>query len=212
MKIIFRTFVENFFIRANYFVRKWTRVPQSNRITDRKTNCIAREKSATASRTESLARHAAEIRRRYIMSVRMTALMATAALLAGTAFAAAQSDMYQNGRDQFSRNVQQNSRSQLSRNAAPNRAARGDSYAGDYRNSWNYRDSYAGNYMNNGQLGWGAPASGYYDFAGPGSYYSGGPSGYYDQAYWRGAYNVVPSLAPNFDPYAGTYFNGVAPW
>ena len=156
------------------------------------------------------------------MSARMTALAATAVLLASTAFAAAQNDTYQNGRDQYSRNMPQNNRGQVSRNAAPDRAAQrdwnngdvyarrgwnnGDAYAG---RDWNYRDSYAGNYMDNGQYGWGFRGSGYYDFA-PG--YSGGPGGYYDQAYWRGAWNVAPSFSPGIDPYAGTYFYGVAPW
>ena len=126
------------------------------------------------------------------MSARMTVLITSAALLAGTAFAAAQSDAYQNGRDQMSRNVQQNGRSQLSRNAAPNAAARRDAY--------------------NGQLGWRSPASGYYDFAGPGNYYAGATGGYYDQAYWRGAHDIVPGFPSYLDPYAGTYFNNVAPW
>ena len=160
------------------------------------------------------------------MSARITALVATAVLLGSTAFAAAQSDTYQNGRDQFSRNIPQNGKGQFSRNAMPDRAAQrdwnngnayarrgwdnGDAYAG---RSWNYRDSYAGNYMDNGQYGWGSPAAGYYDVApGPGAYYSGGPSGYYDQAYWRGIYGVAPSFSPGPDPYAGTYFYGVAPW
>lgn len=156
------------------------------------------------------------------MSARMTALAATAALLASTAFAVAQNDTYQNGRDQYSRNMPQNNRGQVPRNAAPDRAAQrdwnngdvyarrgwnnGDAYAG---RDWNYRNSYAGNYMDNGQYGWGFRGSGYYDFA-PG--YSGGPGGYYDQAYWRGAWNVAPSFSPGIDPYAGTYFYGVAPW
>jgi hypothetical protein len=159
------------------------------------------------------------------MSARLTALTATAVLLASTAFAAAQNDTYQNGQDQFSRNAPQKNKGQYSRNAMPDRAARVDSYAGNYRDSWNggdpyagrdwnYRDSYAGNYMDNGQYGWRAPAAGYYDFApgyaGSPAYYGGG--GYYDQAYWRGVYNVAPSFSPGFDPYAGTYFYGVAPW
>jgi hypothetical protein len=151
------------------------------------------------------------------MSARTAALVATAVLLGSTALAAAQSDMYQNGRDQFSRNAPQNGRDQFSRNApqngrdqysrnaAPDRAARRD---------WNYRDSYAGNYMDNGQYGWRSPGSGYYDFApGQGAYYSNGPGGYYyDRDYWRGAWNVAPSFTPEQDPYAGTYFSGVAPW
>jgi hypothetical protein len=119
-------------------------------------------------------------------------LVATAVLLGGTAFAAAQSDTYQNGRNQ------------VSRNAASDRAARRD---------WNNRDSYAGNYMDNGQNGWRSPAAGYYDVApGPGAYYSNGPGGYYDRDYWRGVQDVAPSFSPGPDPYAGTYFYGVAPW
>ena len=90
------------------------------------------------------------------MSARITALMATAVLLGSTALAAAQSDTYQNGRNQVSRNAAQNGRDQISRNAAPDRAARRD---------WNNRDSYAGNYMDNGQYGWRSPGAGYYDFA-----------------------------------------------
>ena len=161
------------------------------------------------------------------MSVRTTALVATAVLLGSTALAAAQSDTYQNGRDQYSRNAPQNGRDQYSRNAAPNRAAKrdwnnvdsyarrdwnnGDAYAG---RDWNNRDSSAGNYMDNGQYGWRSPGSGYYDFApGQGAYYSNGPGGnYYDRDYWRGAWNVAPSFTPEQDPYAGTYFYGVAPW
>jgi hypothetical protein len=171
------------------------------------------------------------------MSARITALTATAVLLASTAFAAAQNDTYQNGRDQFSRNMPQNNRGQVSRNAMPDRAAQrdwnngdayarrgwdnGDAYAG---RGWNYRGSYAGNYIDNGQFGWRGPAggyAGYYDFApgyaGSPTYYAGSPAyygggGYYNQAYWRGVYDVAPSFSPGFDPYAGTYFYGVAPW
>ena len=76
------------------------------------------------------------------MSTKITALVATAVLFGGTAFAAAQSDTYQNGKNQASRNAAQNGRDQISRNAATDRAARRD---------WNNRDSYAGNYMDNGQ-------------------------------------------------------------
>jgi hypothetical protein len=138
------------------------------------------------------------------MSAGITAMMATAVLLAGTAFAAAESDTYKNGKGQFSRNAAQNGRQQFSRNAAPNRAARRD---------WNNRDSYAGNYMDNGQNAWRSPAAGYYDVApGPGAYYSNGPGGYYNRDYWRGVQDVTPSFSPGPDPYAGTPFYGVAPW
>ena len=140
------------------------------------------------------------------MSAKITALVATAVLLVGTAFAAAQSDTYQNGRNQVSRNAAQNGRDQISRNRNPasDRAARRD---------WNNRDSYAGNYIDNGQYGWRSPATGYYDFApGPGAYYSNAPGGYYDRDYWQGVQNVAPSFSPGPDPYAGTYFYGVAPW
>jgi hypothetical protein len=156
------------------------------------------------------------------MSARTTALAATAVLLASTAFAAAQDDAYQNGRDQYSRNMPQNYRGQVARNGMPDRAAprdwnngdayvrrgwdNGDAYAG---RDWNYRDAYAGNYIDNGQYGWGFRGTGYYDYA-PG--YAAVPGGYYDQAYWRGVYNVAPSFSPGMDPYAGTYFYGVAPW
>jgi hypothetical protein len=179
-----------------------------------------------------------QMRRRRFMSARITALAATAALLASTAFAAAQNDSYQNGRDQFSRNMPQNNRGQVSRNAMPDRGAARDWNNGDYARrgwdngdayagrDWGYRDSYAGNYMDNGQYGWRAPGA-YYDFApgayypgipggyydqAPGGYYDQAPGGYFDQAYWRGVWNVAPSFSPGLDPYAGTPFYGVAPW
>jgi hypothetical protein len=108
-----------------------------------------------------------------LMSAKITALVATAVLLAGTALAAAQSDTYQNGRNQVSRNAAQNGRDQISRNPAADRAAQRD---------WNNRDSYAGIYMDNGQNGWRPPGSGSYDFAPtPGAYYSNAPGGYYDR-------------------------------
>jgi hypothetical protein len=184
----------------------------------------AREKLGTASRKNRW-RGMQQMRRRRLMSATSTALTATAVLLASTAFAAAQNDTYQNGPNQYSRNMAQNNRGQISRNGAPDRAAQRDWNNGDYARrgwnngdayagrGWNSGDAYAGNYMNNGQYGWGFRGSGYYDFApGSGVYYSGAPGGYYDQAYWRGVYNVAPSFSPGPDPYAGTYFYGVAPW
>jgi hypothetical protein len=138
------------------------------------------------------------------MPAKITALVATAVLLAGSGFAAAQSDTYQNGRNQASRNAAQNGRDQISRNPMSDGAA---------RRGWNNRDSYAGIYMDNGQNGWRSPGSGYYDFAPtPGAYYSNAPGGYYDRDYWRGVQDVTPSFSPGPDPYAGTYFYGVAPW
>jgi hypothetical protein len=145
-----------------------------------------------------------------LMPAKITALVATAVLLAGSGLAAAQSDTYQNGKNQASRNAAQNGRDQISRNPM---------YDGAARRDWNNRDSYAGVYMDNGQNGWRSPGSGYYDFAPtPGAYYSNAPGysntpgGYYDRDYWRGVQDVTPSFSPGADPYAGTYFYGVAPW
>jgi hypothetical protein len=228
-------FVESYFPLRICLSSNRLNATQSKRIAVRKTTSEtrrfprelfthAREKLGTASRKNRW-RGMQQMRRRRLMSATSTALTATAVLLASTAFAAAQNDTYQNGPNQYSRNMAQNNRGQISRNGAPDRAAQRDWNNGDYARrgwnngdayagrGWNSGDAYAGNYMNNGQYGWGFRGSGYYDFApGSGVYYSGAPGGYYDQAYWRGVYNVAPSFSPGPDPYAGTYFYGVAPW
>jgi hypothetical protein len=49
---------------------------------------------------------------------------------------------------------------------------------------------------------WHAPYAGYYN-----------GNSYYNQDYWRGTYDFVPGVGPNrSDPYAGTVFEGVAPY
>jgi hypothetical protein len=46
---------------------------------------------------------------------------------------------------------------------------------------------------------WQAPYGGYYD-------------SYYNRDYWAGIRGVAPYHTPRFDPYAGTVFEGVAPY
>ena len=46
---------------------------------------------------------------------------------------------------------------------------------------------------------WRTPYGGYYD-------------GYYNRDYWRGIQGVAPYHTPRFDPYAGTIYEGVAPY
>jgi hypothetical protein len=36
--------------------------------------------------------------------------------------------------------------------------------------------------------------------------------GYYNRDYWAGIQGVAPYRTPRFDPYAGTVFEGVAPY
>jgi hypothetical protein len=202
-KLLHLKVFENYVVCKHQCVFNRLKPTQRDRIAVRKTNRIAaRDQILLRARLVCVA--SGKFGRRRRMSTKITALVATAVLFGGTAFAAAQSDTYQNGKNQASRNAAQNGRDQISRNAATDRAARRD---------WNNRDSYAGNYMDNGQNGWRSPAAGYYDFApGQGAYYSNGPGGYYDSAYWRGVQDVTPSFSPGPDPYAGTYFYGVAPW
>jgi hypothetical protein len=37
-------------------------------------------------------------------------------------------------------------------------------------------------------------------------------NGYYNRDYWAGIQGVAPYHTPRFDPYAGTVFDGVAPY
>jgi hypothetical protein len=55
-----------------------------------------------------------------------------------------------------------------------------------------------------------APQRRYWDYVpGGGQPYD---SSYYNRAYWRGAYGVVPAGGSGYDPYRGTRFDDVAPF